>query len=418
MESYPASRSASRCNLRILNAFDEHITTSSIRSIISHRKCLLILLLGTMASTTPNPRWVSGKPYGMRTLHVNGLDWTGLREIFPAKNGFADGSAQHGNGHDNDHNELPSLDELPSIDNMTNGNVHDSNHDELASVDRSTFATLQDYPSIQETIDGNGHDEDHDDDDDDDDEYLPTLQEMLTGSRKSVPGPENRIQTRKRNLAADVSSQRSSDISPQKRPCVRPQRPELIDLTSSTESCAICSNVLKHGEESAARAFAFKDCGCVVCGECFLGNLPEQECQVRPITEQFWCPKHDHFELGEQSVCELFEIDCSICLDEVDDKDRIGTPCGHSFCRECWDMYLRSHLPVACPKCREKLPDPTKLVRFQTVQRGAVSELSPADREPRRNPERRRCLVVDRSEHPWYSDWMKRNVESYVVDRL
>jgi len=85
---------------------------------------------------------------------------------------------------------------------------------------------------------------------------------------------------------------------------MQPKRPELIDLTSSTENCAICSNVLKQGEESAARAFVFKDCGCVcthprqipcqfidlsvqvVCGECFLGNILEEEREVKPITKQ------------------------------------------------------------------------------------------------------------------------------------
>jgi hypothetical protein len=66
----------------------------------------------------------------------------------------------------------------------------------------------------------------------------------------------------------------------------------------------------------------------VICGECFLGNVSEEELEIKPLTKQLWCPKYDHFEKGEQSVYELFTIDCSICLDEVEDKDRIVTPCG------------------------------------------------------------------------------------------
>ncbi|TAQ85618.1 hypothetical protein B7494_g6070 [Chlorociboria aeruginascens] len=121
-----------------------------------------------------------------------------------------------------------------------------------------------------------------------------------------------------------MSSQRNDA---QKHKCDRSQHRECVDLTSNNENCAICPHVLKQGEAAAARAFIFKYCACVVCGECFLNYIPEEKHHAKPITELLWCPKYDHFEFGEQTVYELFGLECSICLDEVDDKIRFSTPC-------------------------------------------------------------------------------------------
>ena len=65
---------------------------------------------------------------------------------------------------------------------------------------------------------------------------------------------------------------------------------EVIDLTVDVEHCAICPNVLGHGQDYICRMFVFTTCGCVrnydqfyaltlssqvLCGECLLGNIQE-----------------------------------------------------------------------------------------------------------------------------------------------
>ena len=56
-------------------------------------------------------------------------------------------------------------------------------------------------------------------------------------------------------------------------------------------------------------------------------------------------------------------------------------------------------MPAKCPKCRAELPDVTEeLVSFQTVQRGAVSELPLVDREPEGKSGQPKYFTIDQSE--------------------
>jgi hypothetical protein len=82
---------------------------------------------------------------------------------------------------------------------------------------------------------------------------------------------------------------------------------------------------LKHANESQ-----------VICGDCILGGVPDDERSRIRIDVKAWCPKNDHFEMGKQEALELFGLDCMICLEKVAEKfdqpqdsfDRIRTPCG------------------------------------------------------------------------------------------
>ena len=80
----------------------------------------------------------------------------------------------------------------------------------------------------------------------------------------------------------------------------------------------------------------------MICGDCILGGVPDDERSRMRIHVKAWCPKNDHFEIGKQKGLELFGLDCMICLEKVAEKfdqphrktyqqdhlDRIRTPCG------------------------------------------------------------------------------------------
>src|SRR5947207_8299260 len=78
----------------------------------------------------------------------------------------------------------------------------------------------------------------------------------------------------------------------------------------------------------------------VVCGECLLSCFLEEEHKSKTI-KRLWCPKSNHFDIGEQMTRELFGIDCLICSEKAAEKfdricrekpadkiDRIYTACG------------------------------------------------------------------------------------------
>ena len=50
-------------------------------------------------------------------------------------------------------------------------------------------------------------------------------------------------------------------------------------------------------------------------------------------------------------MSEKYENICNICYEEVGDKNRCSTPCGHLFCFQC--IMKSSKLNNTCPMCRE-----------------------------------------------------------------
>ncbi|KAL5328192.1 hypothetical protein ACEPPN_001688 [Leptodophora sp. 'Broadleaf-Isolate-01'] len=101
---------------------------------------------------------------------------------------------------------------------------------------------------------------------------------------------------------------------------------EVIDLTVDVEHCTICSNVLGQGQGYVSRMFVFTICGCVLCGECLLGNIQEQERESSSIIKDVWCPKSDHFDKGKQEACQIFGLECAICCTSSANEIDQGAP--------------------------------------------------------------------------------------------
>ncbi|KAH7418753.1 hypothetical protein BKA64DRAFT_701255 [Cadophora sp. MPI-SDFR-AT-0126] len=111
---------------------------------------------------------------------------------------------------------------------------------------------------------------------------------------------------------------------------------EVIDLTVNVEHCAICPNILGHGQGYISRMFAFTTCGCVLCGECLLGNK-EKERESTSVIKDVCCPKSNHFNKGKQEARQIFGLECAICYATSADgfdqgaphrSDMVRTSCG------------------------------------------------------------------------------------------
>lgn len=48
----------------------------------------------------------------------------------------------------------------------------------------------------------------------------------------------------------------------------------------------------------------------------------------------------------------LSPIECPICLDIIQNTSYL-TECNHTYCKECLDTWLKSH--ITCPVCRKSL---------------------------------------------------------------
>lgn len=44
---------------------------------------------------------------------------------------------------------------------------------------------------------------------------------------------------------------------------------------------------------------------------------------------------------------------CSICLDNIEEGNIYGTPCGHVFHAKCISEWTKKH--SSCPMCRERI---------------------------------------------------------------
>ncbi|KAG4423562.1 hypothetical protein IFR04_003244 [Cadophora malorum] len=202
--------------------------------------------------------------------------------------------------------------------------------------------------NISSTTDGDIDDIDNGD--------VPLAEKMIDESHKNVPKFANKSRKRKPTGQVPFSVDVDGDSEPsQKRHCGQspsfseaiPGRDpavevidltiEVIDLTVDVEHCAICSNVLGQGQGYVSRMFVFTTCGCVLCGECLLGNIQEQERESSSVIKDVWCPKSDHFDKGTQEACQIFGLECAICYtpsaDEIDQgapqgSDLIRTSCG------------------------------------------------------------------------------------------
>ncbi|KAH8650311.1 hypothetical protein BGZ60DRAFT_520537 [Tricladium varicosporioides] len=226
--------------------------------------------------------------------------------------------------------------------------------------------------------------------DDSDNGNFPLADKMIEKRRKNVPKLTN--QSRKRKPTEQVSSSVdvNGDSGPsQKRHCGQcPSSPEaiagpdpaveVIDLTIDIEHCAICSNVLGQGQGYVSHMFAFTTCGCVLCGECLLGSIPEQERESSSVVQDVYCPKSDHFDKGKQEARQIFGLECAICYTTSDDEIDQGAPygsglfrasCGHTFCRRCIRRWAREQKASNCPSCRSNW-DSKQYYRFKTIQRG------------------------------------------------
>jgi len=174
-----------------------------------------------------------------------------------------------------------------------------------------------------------------------------------------------------------------------------------IDLTSETEHCAVCTNVLEQGCGKASRVYVLKDCRCVsltttipcyninrnkvICGHClrFPGNPPFLPC------------KHaDHVDLGWQRPLRLYNLKCPICLIVGSENAiRIALLCGaflsyirvlanslgHVYCQDCILLWTEFHSnpledTVTCPSCKNRRTRTWRLLAREhivvPVQRG------------------------------------------------
>ncbi|KAF8862737.1 hypothetical protein BDZ45DRAFT_182671 [Acephala macrosclerotiorum] len=212
----------------------------------------------------------------------------------------------------------------------------------------------------------------------DDDVDLPPLEEVL--KPKIASTLSNQGCKRK---PASLTNLSDSDGGKSKRHCDRASRLaaaspgksrplKIIDLTTNTEHCALCPNVLGKGHGIKARMFVFTSCGCVVCGKCWRDKCYFQRSRCNG-TSHYRCLKH---AMPGQIVRKLFATDCEICLEDVaDSQDRVVTKCGHSFCRGCIEPWINEQRST-CPHCRRVLPRGTAgLHSFRTVQRGVVREI-------------------------------------------
>jgi hypothetical protein len=58
----------------------------------------------------------------------------------------------------------------------------------------------------------------------------------------------------------------------------------------------------------------------VLCGECLLGSISEQERESSSVVQDVCCLKSDHFDKGKQEARQIFGLECAICYTTSDDE--------------------------------------------------------------------------------------------------
>jgi hypothetical protein len=71
----------------------------------------------------------------------------------------------------------------------------------------------------------------------------------------------------------------------------------------------------------------------VLCGECLLGSIREQERESSSVVQGVCCPKSDHFDKGKQEARQIFGLECAICYTTSDDEMDQGAPHGSDLFR-------------------------------------------------------------------------------------
>ncbi|PVH72521.1 hypothetical protein DL98DRAFT_539126 [Cadophora sp. DSE1049] len=181
---------------------------------------------------------------------------------------------------------------------------------------------------------------------------VPLAEKVIDESHKNAPKFANKSRKRKPAGLVPFSVDVDRDPEPsQKRHCgqspsfseaIAGRDPavevidltiEVIDLTVDVEHCAICPNVLGHGQGYVSRMFVFTICGCVLCGECLLGNIQEKERESTSVIKDVCCPKSDHFSKGKQEARQIFGLECAICYTTSADEFDQGAPHGSDLIR-------------------------------------------------------------------------------------
>ena len=71
----------------------------------------------------------------------------------------------------------------------------------------------------------------------------------------------------------------------------------------------------------------------VLCGECLLGSIREQERESSSVVQGVCCPKSDHFDKGKQEARQIFGLECAICYTTSDAEMDQGAPHGSDLFR-------------------------------------------------------------------------------------
>jgi hypothetical protein len=111
---------------------------------------------------------------------------------------------------------------------------------------------------------------------DEDDDELPSLEDMLWGAKRKrtlsstfssqLQVPDDRlddVQSRNPNPCSSPPSKRRRHRPPAAMPASVPTKREVIDLTDTSEQCAICPHALGEGQDRSARIYMFLICRCV-----------------------------------------------------------------------------------------------------------------------------------------------------------
>ncbi|KAH9207071.1 hypothetical protein DL95DRAFT_415955 [Leptodontidium sp. 2 PMI_412] len=166
---------------------------------------------------------------------------------------------------------------------------------------------------------------------------VPLAKKMIDESHKNVSKFANKSRKSKAtgqvlfsvdvNGDSEPSQKRHYGQSPSFSEAIPGRDPavEVIDLTieviNLTGRCRALHYLLKCPWAGLRLSLAH-----VLCGECLLGNIQEQERESSSIIKDVWCPKSDHFDKGKQEACQIFGLECAICYTSSANEIDQGAP--------------------------------------------------------------------------------------------
>jgi hypothetical protein len=102
-------------------------------------------------------------------------------------------------------------------------------------------------------------------------------------------------------------------------------------------------------------------------------------------------PKHTVRALKRSELVATLPDECAICIEKYTKSNSVETSCGHTFCKECYDVHEKTSLEkpvvnatVACPLCRVVNP---RITEFR-------SRKTPVRRAPANNHEEPEVITI------------------------